>query len=61
MSSSTSPSPPRGKVANGRMRADAQHRTFVQPTPIQNLRALPAALIRPAGTFSQWEKGEGVL
>ena len=61
IASSTSPFPLRGKVASGRMRADAQHRSCLQHTLNQNPQASPAALIRPSGTFSQREKGEGVM
>jgi hypothetical protein len=58
---SSSRFPLRGKVAEGRMRADAQHRSNSLHQIYQNPQASPAALIRPSGTFSPREKGEGVL
>ena len=69
MTSFTSPFPLRGKVAEGRMRADAQHQSSSEQPVQQDLRAMPAALILrifeknafPAATFSQGERGEGVM
>ncbi len=56
----TSPFPLWGKVARGRTRADAQHRSLPQYMLHQKPLASPTVLIRPSGTFSQREKGEGV-